>query len=216
MNFEKFDPSENHGSETHEYELKSVETDADGNITKVIVINPWDNKEELPLTPEEFRKYCICTDFHTKNDEIVEKYNATSNKITAKKLENKDLKFFKINKILRDTRNTAEVSKSMGGLKNLHERFLSIVEKETEEIYNAYTKDGIDGMNKYAGYEAWIKDENAQKTVDEFMHKSHEERVTENKRSFYEGLGFDDEEVNDLIQNPEKFEQYCNLHGYQY
>lgn len=211
---EKMNPEDNYDYENHEYELKSVEKDEQGNITKVIVINPWNNKEDLALTPEEFEKVCIDIGFNTKNDEIIGKYNDACINIKAKELENTDLKFFKISETLGNTNNIADISKSMGGLKNLHERFMSIVEKETEEVYNAYTQNGIDGMNKYAEYEFWGNED--KKYIDDFMQKSKEERVIENKKSFYESLGFDAEEVSDLIQNPEKFEQYCNLHGYQY
>ena len=37
------------------------------------------------------------------------------------------------------------------------------------------------------------------------MKKSNEERVIENKKTFYINLGFEDEEIKDLLIHPEKF-----------
>ena len=39
----------------HEYSIKSVDTDADGNITGVNVVNPWDNSKTIPLTYDEYK-----------------------------------------------------------------------------------------------------------------------------------------------------------------
>ena len=51
---EKMDKNSNFGQECHEYELKNVVISENGDMT-VIITNPWNNNEDIPLTMERFR-----------------------------------------------------------------------------------------------------------------------------------------------------------------
>ena len=71
-------------------------------------------------------------------------------------------------------------------------------------------------MNKYVGTIMWDNGEESTNYLNDFMKKSHQERVLLNRTTFYENIGFDNDEIQDLLEHPEKFELYCNIHGYQY
>ena len=212
----KIDPEDNNGSTSHAYELKRVETDESGQITNVIVVNPWNNEVEIPLTEEEFNKYCTDIDFDTKNENIVKEYTNAKFKYAEDKISKPGVKFATINDELGNITDIKNFSKEIGGLKSIHENYMSIIEEQTSQLHDSWVKEGVDGMNKYVGTIMWDNGEESTNYLNDFMKKSHQERVLLNRTTFYENIGFDNDEIQDLLEHPEKFELYCNIHGYQY
>ena len=211
-----FDKESNNNFETHAYELKRVEKDENGKITNIIVVNPWNNEEEIPLSEEEFYKYCIDIDFNTKNEQVINEYQSAEINAVADKIKVPDIKYASINLELSNIEDIALLSQSLNGLKGLHEKYMSSIDGQTKEIYEAWQKDGVEGMNQYINMEVWNSGEETTKYLNEFMGKSHQERVRLNKTTFYTNLGFDDEAIKDLLEHPEKFEKYCKEYGYEY
>ncbi len=230
VKFSELDPDDQN-TQSHEYSIKTVKRDQAGNIVSVTIENPWNingvsaedyedgAQSEIELSYEQFKRILNPTtniNIATKNGLEREKISD----ILASKLINKvDLQGSNFLDMCNKLQGTEQYKfiESEGGIQKLNEIGMQKVQEYTNTLDAAYKKGGIAEMNSYIGHEVWAEnDDDTNAYMQEFMAKPLEERTELNKKMFYSSLGFRDDEITDILKNPDKLQYYSELHGYKY
>lgn len=190
----------------HEYSIKYVKLDENENIVQVDVINPWDNSKVISLTSEEFHSMRAPGEEITVSatKEIVAELSEKEENYEADELVNKckqsnsswmdftlDENFEKSKKIINQ----------FGGLNTYITAFKSALERYTNNLETSITE-CTDEVKK----KKMIKDK------EDFENsKSRVLFVT-----YCDDLHFSKKDAKDLVEHPEKMQQYCIKYGYKY
>ena len=156
----------------HEYSIKRVETDNQGNISKVVVINPWDNKYEIKVPFKNFLKMqqtdleglvisakdeniLSCISAIKKNDNI-----NIADKIITDFINSANIPMHQLTKELLKTDKNAvkEFINKLGGLNQVIKQFIPKIKSEILEWNKAFENGDIDKINSIDN-EHWSESE---------------------------------------------------------
>ena len=207
----------------HEYTIKDVIKDESGNIVNIIVGNPWDSKQDIPISKSEFDKVAMDMNIAVKDKKLTKKIEDIDKKdYYAKLIQDAnslqdDFSIYNFQSTVGNTYDTRLFVGYSGGVNKLYQQYLEKVKDYTEGLDYGYKTNGIDGMNEYIGKEIWNpEDEEVKKYLDDFMSKPIEERYLLNQKRFFECIGFSEDEANKIIQSPELLQEYCKKYDYIY
>lgn len=190
----------------HGYSIKDVKLDENENIVQVDVINPWDNSKVISLTSEEFHSMRAPGEEITVSatKETVAELSEKEENYEADELVNKckqpnsswmdftlDENFEKSKKIINQ----------FGGLNTYITEFKNALERYTNNLETSITE-CTDKVKK----KKMIKDK------EDFENsKSRVLFVT-----YCDNLHFSKKDAKDLVEHPERMQQYCIKYGYKY
>lgn len=210
----------------HEYSIKKVTTDKNGKISKITVINPWNNKEDINITFEEFKTMCDRGfEVFTKNKTLDNKYSKFNSEFEVEKFvkavqnpQAKDpLDFVELpDKVEYKKQAIAKV----GGYKTFMNSLMDITQKYIEIEDRIYKEKGIDGLLEFHGHKIEDITDEKRKIYADAMKDSLEERIAAHKKLminlYSTELGFTQDEIKEIKENPEKAERICKKYGYKY
>lgn len=171
----------------HEYSVKDVKLDENGKISQIDVINPWDNSKTIPITLEEFRAM-------RAPDENIS-ISGTEGKI--KELENN-----KENYLIKDFVNTCKQPDATW------DNFIMMYDIDNKK----------DLINEFGGLKSYITEftQAMDRTEGNESPLSQEDKTRILTNTYCDDLHFSKKDAKDLVEHPEKMEQYCKKYGYKY
>lgn len=184
----------------HEYYIKNVKLDENENIVQVEVINPWDNSKSIPLTLEEF---------HAMRAPY-ENISVSGTKSKVKELEDN-----KENYMIKDFVNTCKQPDSNWGDFTIMDDI-----KNKKDLINEFggLKLYITELNKAMDKTAEDKHSLSQsdKTAEDDPPLSQADKTRILTNTYCDDLHFSKKDAKDLVEHPEKMQQYCIKYGYKY
>ena len=212
--------------EGHEYSIKNVKLDENENIVQVDVINPWDNSKSIPLTLEEFHA------MRAPDENISVSGTKSKVKELEDNKENYKIKDF-VNKckqpdstwgnftIMDDIKNKKDLINEFGGLKLYITELNKAMDKTAEDKQplsqsdkTAEDKQPLSQSDKTAEDEQPLSQ--SDKTTEDEPPLSQSDKTTILTNMYCDNLHFSKKDAKDLVEHPEKMQQYCIKYGYKY
>lgn len=210
----------------HEYYIKNVKLDENENIVQVEVINPWDNSKSIPLTLEEFHAmrapYENISVSGTKGkvkelEDNKENYKIKDFVNTCKQPDSTWDNFT----IMDDIKNKKDLINEFGGLKLYITELNKAMDKTAEEEHplsqsdkTAEDKQPLSQSDKTAEDEQPLSQ--SDKTTEDEPPLSQSDKTTILTNMYCDNLHFSKKDAKDLVEHPEKMQQYCIKYGYKY
>lgn len=212
----------------HEYSIKRVETDNQGKINKVIVINPWDSDYEISVPFKTFIKMQQTDSeglvISAKEENILSNIrnikqnddNNVADKIIADFINSNNIPMHQLSKeLFKIDKNAVKdfINKS-GGLNQVIKLFIPKIKAEISEWNKAYENGDIDKINSIDN-EHWTESEIMflgaiyQDSVDNRIYSE----IDSLYNTFLNVIGFTDAEINEILKHPNNRENIFLKYG---